>query len=307
MSDLIKVEVTDGIQIITINRPEAKNAINLEAAQAMAAALDQLDSRDDVRIGILTGGGGTFSSGMDLKAFAKSGQRPYVEGRGFAGLNERPPKKPLIAAVEGYALAGGCEMALASDLIVAASNAKFGLPEVKRGLVAGAGGMRLPRRLPYHIAMEVILTGEMLTAERAHSFGLVNRLTEPGGALAGALELARGIVENGPLAVQTAKSIVSQSGDWDQEGMFDRQRPLIAHIFRPPTPRKARRPSLKSASLSGRASKRRSPPRGPLPPASRCRLGAARRRHGHFSLAAGPAGRVFRFSIQTVNRHVSHH
>ena len=148
MSDLIKVEVADGIQIITINRPEAKNAIDLETAQAMAAALDQLDSRDDVRIGILTGAGGTFSSGMDLKAFAKSGQRPYVEGRGFAGLNEAPPKKPLIAAVEGYALAGGCEMALASDLIVAASNAKFGLPEVKRGLVAGAGGMlRLPRRL----------------------------------------------------------------------------------------------------------------------------------------------------------------
>ena len=226
MSDLITVEVTDGIQIITINRPEAKNAINLETAQAMAAALDQLDSRDDIRIGILTGGGGTFSSGMDLKAFAKSGQRPYVEGRGFAGLNEKPPKKPLIAAVEGYALAGGCEMALASDLIVAASNAKFGLPEVKRGLVAGAGG-----RLPYHIAMEVILTGEMLSAERAYSFGLVNRLTEPGGALAGALELARAIVENGPLAVQTAKSIVSQSGDWEQEGMFDRQRPLIAHIF----------------------------------------------------------------------------
>jgi hypothetical protein len=149
MSDLITVEVTDGIQIITINRPEAKNAINLETAQAMAAALDQLDSRDDIRIGILTGGGGTFSSGMDLKAFAKSGQRPYVEGRGFAGLNEKPPKKPLIAAVEGYALAGGCEMALASDLIVAASNAKFGLPEVKRGLVAGAGGqLRRPRRPP---------------------------------------------------------------------------------------------------------------------------------------------------------------
>ncbi|CUJ68339.1 Carnitinyl-CoA dehydratase [Achromobacter sp. 2789STDY5608633] len=226
MSDLIKVEVADGIQIITINRPEAKNAINLETAQAMAAALDQLDSRDDVRIGILTGAGGTFSSGMDLKAFAKSGQRPYVEGRGFAGLNEAPPKKPLIAAVEGYALAGGCEMALASDLIVAASNAKFGLPEVKRGLVAGAGGMlRLPRRLPYHIAMEVILTGDMLGAERAYGFGLVNRLTEPGGAL------ARAIVENGPLSVQTAKSIVAQSGDWTQEEMFGRQRPLIAHIF----------------------------------------------------------------------------
>lgn len=232
MSELIKVEVTDGIQIITVNRPEAKNAINLETAQTMAAALDQLDARDDIRIGILTGAGGTFSSGMDLKAFAQSGQRPLIPGRGFAGLNERPPKKPLIAAVEGYALAGGCEMALACDLIVAAGNAKFGLPEVKRGLVAGSGGMmRLPRRLPYHVAMEIILTGDMLGAERAHQLGLVNRLAEAGQTLEGALALARVIVENGPLAVQTAKSIVQQSLDWDQEGMFDRQRPLIAHIF----------------------------------------------------------------------------
>ena len=231
MSELIKVEVVDGIQIITVNRPEAKNAINLETAQAMAAALEQLDSRDDVRIGILTGAGGTFSSGMDLKAFAQSGQRPLIPGRGFAGLNERPPRKPLIAG-QGVAFHGGCEMALAADLIVAASNAKFGLPEVKRGLVAGWGGMlRLPRRLPYHIAMEVILTGDMLSAERAHGYGLVNRLTEPGKALEGALELARVIVENGPLAVQTAKSIVAQATDWDQDGMFDRQRPLIAHIF----------------------------------------------------------------------------
>ncbi len=232
MSDLIHVEIKDGIQIITIQRPAAKNAINLEAAEAMMAALDQLDSRDDIRIGILTGAGGTFSSGMDLKAFAQTGQRPVIAGRGFAGLNEAPPKKPLIAAVEGYALAGGFEMALACDLIVAANNAKFGLPEVKRGLVAGAGGMlRLPRRIPYHVAMEVILTGDMLSAERAYNFGLVNRLTEPGAALASALELARAIVENGPLAVQTAKSIVVQGGDWEQEGMFDRQRPLIAHIF----------------------------------------------------------------------------
>lgn len=123
-------------------------------------------------------------------------------------------------------------MALACDLIVAAGNAKFGLPEVKRGLVAGSGGMmRLPRRLPYHVAMEIILTGDMLGAERAHQLGLVNRLAEAGQALEGALALARVIVENGPLAVQTAKSIVQQSLDWDQEGMFDRQRPLIAHIF----------------------------------------------------------------------------
>ncbi|AHV94657.1 crotonase/enoyl-CoA hydratase family protein [Bordetella holmesii] len=232
MSELVKVDVADGIQVITVNRPDAKNAINLETAQAMAEALDQLDARDDIRIGILTGAGGTFSSGMDLKAFAQSGQRPLIPGRGFAGLNERPPKKPLIAAVEGYALAGGCEMALACDLIVAASNSKFGLPEVKRGLVAGSGGMiRLPRRLPYHVAMEIVLTGDMLGAERAHQLGLVNRLTEAGQALEGALALARVIVENGPLAVQTAKSIVQQSLDWEQEGMFDRQRPLIAHIF----------------------------------------------------------------------------
>lgn len=232
MSELVKVEVIDGIQIITVNRPEAKNAINLETAQAMAAALDDLDSRDDVRIGILTGAGGTFSAGMDLKAFAQSGQRPLVPGRGFAGLIEKPPRKPLIAAVEGYALAGGCEMVLSADLVVAANNAKFGLPEVKRGLVPGSGGLlRLPRRVPYHVAMEVILTGEMFSAERAYSFGLVNRLTEPGQALEGALALARVIVENGPLAVQTAKSIVAQATDWEQEGMFDRQRPLIAHIF----------------------------------------------------------------------------
>jgi enoyl-CoA hydratase len=232
MSDLIKVERVDGIQIMTINRPDARNAINLATAQALAAALDDLDSRADVRIGILTGANNTFSSGMDLKAFAQGGERPLIPGRGFAGLNEAPPRKPLIAAVEGYALAGGCEMALACDLIVAARNAQFGLPEVKRGLVAGSGGMlRLPRRLPYHIAMEIVLTGDMFGAERAHAHGLVNRLTEPGQALAGALELARIIVENGPLAVQTAKSIVTQAVDWDQADMFERQRPLIAHIF----------------------------------------------------------------------------
>ncbi|ARP80494.1 enoyl-CoA hydratase [Bordetella genomosp. 9] len=232
MADLIEVAVEDGIQTITINRPDARNAINLETAQAMAAALDQLDKDPAVRIGILTGANNTFSSGMDLKAFGQRGERPLIPGRGFAGLNEAPPKKPLIAAVEGYALAGGFEMALACDLLVAARNASFGLPEVKRGLVAGSGGMlRLPRRLPYHIAMEIILTGDMLGAERAHAFGLVNRLTEPGKALDEAKALARTIVENGPLAVQTAKSIVSQAVDWEQAGMFDRQRPLIAHIF----------------------------------------------------------------------------
>jgi enoyl-CoA hydratase len=232
MSELVRREAVDGILVITIDRPEARNAINLETAQALAGALDELDARADLRLGILTGAGGTFSSGMDLKAFAKSGQRPYVEGRGFAGLAERPPQKPLIAAVEGYAVAGGCEIALACDLIVAASDARFGLPEVKRGLVPGSGGMvRLPRRLPYHVAMELVLTGDFLEAGRAHALGLVNRLTEPGQSLAGALVLARAIVENGPLAVQTAKRVVSQAVTWDPQEMFERQRPLIAHIF----------------------------------------------------------------------------
>lgn len=232
MSDLVKVEIIEQIQIITVNRPEARNAVNYEAAHELAKAFDALDANDNVMIGILTGAGNTFCSGMDLKAFAHNGQRPLVEGRGFAGLCERPPKKPLIAAVEGYALAGGFEMALSCDLIVAANNASFGLPEVKRGIVAGAGGMlKLPSRIPYHIAMEAVLTGEMLPAARAHAYGLVNRLVEPGKSLETALELARIIAANGPLAVQTAKKIVTESRDWRQADMFDLQRPRVAHIF----------------------------------------------------------------------------
>jgi enoyl-CoA hydratase len=232
MSGLVQVEIIDGVQVITINRPQARNAVNYETAHALADALDAMDANPKVVIGILTGAANTFSSGMDLKAFALNGQRPLVEGRGFGGLCERPPKKPLIAAVEGYALAGGCELALACDLIVAANNANFGLPEVKRGIVPGAGGMlRLPKRIPYHVAMEVILTGEMLPATRAYEHGLVNRLTEPGQALEGALALARLVAANGPLAVQTAKKVVTESADWRQADMFDLQRPRVAHIF----------------------------------------------------------------------------
>lgn len=232
MSDLVNVEVVERVMIITINRPQARNAINYETAHEMARAFDQLDADDGVALGILTGAGGTFSSGMDLKAFAATGQRPLVAGRGFGGLCEQATKKPLIAAVEGYALAGGCELALACDLIVAATNANFGLPETKRGLVASSGGMlRLPQRIPHHIAMEVILTGEMLPAQRAYEHGLVNRLTEPGQAIEGAMALGRIIAANGPLAVQTAKKIVTEAKDWRQADMFDLQRPRVAHIF----------------------------------------------------------------------------
>ncbi|KQP35701.1 crotonase/enoyl-CoA hydratase family protein [Pseudorhodoferax sp. Leaf274] len=231
MADSLQTEVHGNVLVMTMHRPEARNAMDRATSEALAAALDELDARDDLRLGVVTGSGGTFCSGMDLKGFLR-GERPSVEGRGFAGLTERPPRKVLIAAVEGYALAGGFEMVLACDLVVASRAAKFGLPEAKRGLVASAGGlMRLPRRIPYHVAMEFALTGDMLDAERAHALGLVNRLAEPGQALAGALALAQAVAANGPLAVATSKRIVSESGDWSQAEMFERQKPIAAPVF----------------------------------------------------------------------------
>lgn len=231
MSDTLQLETRGNILLITMNRPEARNAMDFETATALAAALDQLESRGDLSVAILTGAGGTFCSGMDLKGFL-AGKRPSLPGRGFGGLTEAQPRKVLIAAVEGYALAGGFEMALACDLIVASKAAKFGLPEVKRGLVAAAGGlMRLPSRIPYHIAMEYALTGNMLGAEQAHTYGLVNRLTEPGQALEAAFALAEEVGANGPLAVAVSKQIVSESADWSAAEMFERQRPLVAPVF----------------------------------------------------------------------------
>ncbi|CAG9184629.1 Carnitinyl-CoA dehydratase [Cupriavidus laharis] len=231
MSETLQLETRGNILLITMNRPEARNAMDFETATAMAAALDQFESRDDLSVAIVTGAGGTFCSGMDLKGFL-AGKRPSLPGRGFGGLTEAPPRKVLIAAVEGYALAGGFEMALACDLIVASKAAKFGLPEVKRGLVAAAGGlMRLPRRIPYHIAMEYALTGNMLGAEQAHAYGLVNRLTEPGQALEAALALAEEVGANGPMAVAVSKQIVSESADWPAAEMFERQRPIVAPVF----------------------------------------------------------------------------
>jgi enoyl-CoA hydratase len=227
----VLIDDADGVLVITINRPEARNAVNAEVAQRVAAALDALDASDQLNVGVLTGAGGTFSAGMDLKAFL-TGESPSIPGRGFAGLTEAPPAKPLIAAVEGYALAGGCEMALACDLIVAAGNAKFGLPEVKRGLVAAAGGLlRLPRKIPYQVAMELALTGEFLPAERAYDFGLVNALAEPGGALAAAREMAARVAANAPLAVRATKAIVAGGADWPADEFWDRQRPLAAPAF----------------------------------------------------------------------------
>ena len=219
MADEILTERRGRTLVITINRPEARNAFNLPVAQGLAAAMDELDDSPELSVGVLTGAGGNFSAGMDLKAFA-SGELPYVPGRGI-GFTERPPRKPLIAAVEGYALAGGTEMVLATDLIVASREARFGIPEVKRGLVAGGGGLlRLPHRIPYQKALELALTGENFTAEQAVEWGFVNKLTEPGEALAGALELAEKITANGPLAVAATKEIIVKSAEWSQSEMW---------------------------------------------------------------------------------------
>lgn len=227
----LMVERRDGVLVMTLNRPEARNAMTQALAREMAGALDQLNDDPALRVGVLTGAGGHFCSGMDLKAFLR-GELPRVEGRGFGALTQQPPKKPLIAAVEGYALAGGFEMVLACDLIVASREAKFGLPEVKRALAATAGGMmRLPRRIPYHVAMQYILTGDMMPAGRAAELGLVNELTEPGAALDGALALAGKLLANGPLALVAAKRVASESHDWPEAEMFDRQAEYTKEVF----------------------------------------------------------------------------
>jgi enoyl-CoA hydratase len=219
MSAAVRVEADGDVLVVTIDRPEARNAVNLPVAEGIAAALERLDGEDGLRVGVLTGAGGTFCAGMDLKAFA-AGERPHVEGRGFAGIVQAPPRKPLIAAVEGWALAGGFEIALACDLIVAARDARFGIPEVKRSLVAAGGALiRLPRRIPYHAVMELALTGDPIGAERAYELGLIARLVGPGEALAAARELAAAIAANGPLAVDATKRILvaDETEAWERQ------------------------------------------------------------------------------------------
>ena len=231
MTDAVLTEAADGIGVITINRPQARNAVNGEVARGIAAAIDDFDARSDVRVLVLTWAGGSFCAGMDLKGFL-AGDAPVAPGRGFAGITERPPVKPVIAAVEGYALAGGFEIVLSCDLVVASEEARFGLPEVRRGLVAGAGGLlRLARRIPYHLAMEIVLTGEYFPAARLADAGLVNRLAAPGQALAGARELAAVVAQGAPLALAASKRVVVESADWDSHEAFARQGDIISPIF----------------------------------------------------------------------------
>jgi enoyl-CoA hydratase len=231
MADAIRTEVADSVAVITIDRPEARNAVNGEVARGIAAAIEDFDSRGDVSVLVLTGAGGTFSAGMDLKGFL-AGDAPMAAGRGFGGIVERPPAKPVIAAVEGYALAGGFELVLACDLVVASEEAKFGLPEVRRGLVAGAGGLlRLPKRIPYHLAMEIALTGEHFSAATLAAAGLVNKLVPAGEALSAAKELADKIALNAPLALAATKRVIVESADWPAAEAFGKQGEIISPIF----------------------------------------------------------------------------
>ena len=231
MEPEVLVEHEDGLVIITINRPQQRNAVNRAVSYGVCAAVDELDRRDDLRIGILTGAGGNFCAGMDLKAFLR-GEVTRVEGRGILGITMTPPRKPLIAAVEGYALAGGFEAVLACDMVVAARDAQFGLPEVKRGLAAAAGGLlRLPRLLPPRIAMEIALTGNMVPAERLHQFGMINVLAEPGGALDAARALARRILVNAPLSIAASKRVMVEQQDWTLAEMFARQHEITGPVL----------------------------------------------------------------------------
>ncbi len=217
--------------LITLNRPEARNAVNAALAGGIATALDVLDSDADLKVGVITGAGRGFCAGMDLDAFLR-GESPYVEGRGFAGIVERPPSKPLIAAIEGFAVAGGFEVALACDLLVAARGAKLGIPEVKRSLVAAGGALlRLPQRIPYHLAMELALTGDPIRSQRGAELGLVNRLVEPGAAVEAALELADKIGANGPLALHASKRILVESAKWSTDEAWQRQGKIAGPVF----------------------------------------------------------------------------
>jgi enoyl-CoA hydratase len=227
----VLTERRERVLLITINRPDQRNAVNAAVAHGIASALETLDAEADLSLGVLTGAGKGFCAGMDLKAFV-AGERPWAGDRGFAGIAQRSAAKPLIAAIEGFAVAGGLEVALACDMIVAARGAKLGIPEVKRSLVAAGGALlRLPRVLPRTVAFELALTGDPMLAERANELGLVNRLAEPGQALATALELADQIAPNGPLALAATKRILTEAVDWPDSEFFERQAEITAPVM----------------------------------------------------------------------------
>ncbi|MFL6158623.1 MAG: crotonase/enoyl-CoA hydratase family protein, partial [Marmoricola sp.] len=227
----VVTESVDGVLVVTINRPAARNAIDLATAELLERVVDAFEADPAVRVAVLTGAGGTFCAGMDLKA-AATGQFPLTERRGPLGIAGVPITKPVIAAVEGHALAGGCEIALVADLIVASTTSQFGIPEPKRGLAAAAGGvLRLSQRLPRNVAMELALTGDPMPAARLAELGLVNLLAEPGTVLEAALELAGRIAVNAPLSVAVSKEIVASAPDWSLDEEFERQAELAGRAI----------------------------------------------------------------------------
>jgi len=227
MANEIVTETHGRVRLITLNRPEARNAVNSALGLALVAAIEELDSDDGLTAGVLTGAGRGFSAGMDLKAFASEGPP-----KGFNQFLVNGSQKPLIAAVEGFALAGGLEIALTCDLIVAAKGVKLGIPEVNKGLFAAGGGLfRLPARVPYGVAMEMALTSDPILAEQAHELGLVSRLAEPGKAAEVALELAERIAQNAPLAVAASKQIIRQTRGLTEEDSWAVQGPMLGKVF----------------------------------------------------------------------------
>jgi enoyl-CoA hydratase len=223
----VLTEIRGRVLIITLNRPEAMNAINTALAQGLLAAVSQLDDDPNLTVGVLTGAGRGFCAGMDLKAFATEGGP-----KGMDQFIQKGSQKPLIAAIEGFALAGGLELALSCDLLVAAAGVKIGIPEVGVGLFAAGGGLlRLPRVLPYGVAMELALTADPITAEQAHAYGLVARVSEKGEALNTALALAERIAKNAPLGVAASKQLVRMSLDHTEEEFWKLQAPLMGKVF----------------------------------------------------------------------------
>ncbi len=223
----VLTEVRGRVLVITLNRPDQMNAINTALAQGLLAAVDQLDNDPNLTVGVLTGAGRGFCAGMDLKAFATEG--PPV---GMDKFINGGAQKPLIAAIEGFALAGGLELALACDLLVAAAGVKIGIPEVGVGLFAAGGGLlRLPRVLPYGVAMELALTADPITAEQAHGYGLVSRVSEKGGALDAAVALAERIAKNAPLGVAASKQLVRASLDQTEAEFWEYQKSFVAKVF----------------------------------------------------------------------------
>ncbi len=233
MTELLR-ERQGRVEVLTINRPEARNAINGAVSRAVATALDEIEADDDCWVVVLTGSGDkAFSAGMDLKAFA-AGEAGDIMGAkgGFGGIAQRQFPKPIIAAVNGSCLAGGFEIMLSCDLVVAVESATFGIPEVKRGLVAGAGGLvRLPKRVAPAIAMEMALTGEPISAHRAYELGLINRVVPAGSLMEAALELAGTIAANAPLAVRTSKQVIKDAGEVPDAKGWEISNAAIAPVF----------------------------------------------------------------------------